>query len=385
MAGDRLLTLLTDFLRTHVNVGEPILARVGGDEFALLVSGLPERDAEQLAHSIVAEANHLQLKLAGRIFAISLSVGVVHLSGTERSLEESLACADVACYQAKRLGRNQVAVYREDDERLLRQRRVNRMEAEIRTALEHDRFELHLQPIVSLATPHPTIVKYEVLVRMRDADNQLVFPNDFIDSAEAYGLIAEIDKWVTRSAIKLIPLLPDTISLSINLSGKSVADAELADEIGQLLESGGVSGSRLCFEITETAAIRRRDSAIALIRTLRSRGCRVALDDFGSGLSSFRYLKDFDIDEIKIDGGFITNLNNNPDDQVLVRAIVDIAQSFGMNVVAEMVENAAVYETLRKMGVSYGQGYFFGKPVLADEILDGYRLEATLGERRKRA
>jgi len=182
-----------------------------------------------------------------------------------------------------------------------------------------------------------------------------------------------------------VKYLPASISLSINLSGKSFADSELASEIGRSLNKNGVNGSRLCFEITETAAISRRDSAIALIKTLRDYGCRVSLDDFGSGLSSFRYLKDFEIDEIKIDGGFVTDLNNSPGDQVLVRAIVDIARSFGMNVVAEKVEDEATYDTLREMNVDYAQGYYFGKPTLAADVLESLDTEPVIDEIRKLA
>lgn len=384
-AGDRLLVQLTEFLQSHVEVVDSILARVGGDEFALFVSGLSEEEAEKLAHTIVREASNVQLNLTGRVFNISLSIGVVHLSGTGRSLEESLACADVACYQAKRLGRNQAAVYRDNDEGLLRQRRVNRMEAEIRTALEQQKFELHLQPIVSLSKSDPVVVKYEVLVRMRDANNNLVLPNEFIDSAEAYGLITAVDRWVTRSAIRLVKDMTCDCSLSINLSGNSFAEPDLAREIGRDLQRYGVDGSRLCFEITETAAIRRRDSAVSLIGALHDLGCRVSLDDFGSGLSSLRYLKDFDIDEIKIDGSFITNLNNSRHDQVVVNAIVDIARNFELTVVAEKIEDAATYELLRRIGVGYGQGYFFGAPTMATEIVAGFKAEMPFIEDRKLA
>jgi EAL domain-containing protein (putative c-di-GMP-specific phosphodiesterase class I) len=251
---------------------------------------------------------------------------------------------------------------------------------EVRRALAEDRFTLHWQPIVELAGGEAT--QYELLLRMIGEDGAIVPPGAFIEVAERFGLIGELDRWVIRRAIRLLAERSD-VRLEVNVSGSSLTDAELPDFVERELLGAGIDPGRLIFEITETSAIADMEQARAFAERLRGLGCRFALDDFGAGFSSFHYLKHLPLDYLKIDGEFIRGLLDNPTDRLVVKAMVDIARGMGMKTIAEFVEDAETAALLRELGVDYSQGYHHGRPVPvglveAEEQLPQQRGQVTL-------
>ncbi len=229
----------------------------------------------------------------------------------------------------------------------------------INAALKDDRFELHLQPILNIATGH--VRRAEALLRMRDPNGQLILPDSFIPIAEETGQIEAIDHWVLAHAIELMQHHPE-LSLSVNLSANALQDPSLRPDVERLLSVHGVQASKLTLEITETVAIGSLRSATRLMHDIRAIGCRFALDDFGSGFASYAYLRELPVDDVKIDGAFIRNIANSKEDQIFVRAVTKMAHGMGKTVIAEFVENAEIIRVLADIGVDFAQGYHIGRP-----------------------
>jgi|GEM_PF-994762 len=373
-AGDR---LLEEAAKELVAIQPPgsLLGRVGGDEFVLIGRGLNLAAGRELAESVRERLTHFAFDGGDSNVTLSASVGVAALDDTTASAGDLLAGADLACSQAKEAGRNQVAVYRpsEAPEALMSERLA--MFHRIRSALDDDQFRLVFQPIVDLTGRQGDF--HEVLLRMREGD-ALLSPAEFLPTAERFSLMGEIDRWVVRNAIALLAQWhldrPD-MAFSINLSARAFGDQALFEEIRGRIADHGLRPDALVFEITETEAIANLAEAKTMIWTLKELGCRFSLDDFGSGFASFAYLRELPVDMVKIDGKFVRDLETSSLDQAIVRALVDIAQSLGKEVVAEFVEDAVTRDRLARMGVHFGQGFHLGRP--ASEPAPALALDPT--------
>jgi diguanylate cyclase (GGDEF)-like protein/PAS domain S-box-containing protein len=367
-AGDDLLKGVAGLLKHRARQAD-VLARLGGDEFALLLPQTSLDHAEIVAHEIVKTLSRRMATSAHQSIVVTASVGVATSEGLTDI--ELLAFADLAMYEAKAAGRNRFAVYRPGAGG--RERASARLtEADrIRHVLEQDGLLLYGQPVVDLQTNECS--NYEMLVRLPgERGGEPLLPGAFLYVAERFGLILAVDTWVVRRAIRLIDeheRMGRRLTLSVNLSGKSIGDPQFAAVIETALDETAIDPAQLIFELTETAAIGSFEQAQIFTTRLRSRGCQFALDDFGAGFGSFFYLKNFPFDYIKIDGGFIRDLTSNPMDRLVVEAIVTIARGLGKKTVAEFVSEKDTASMLRAIGVDCAQGYYIGTPQPIAELL----------------
>jgi len=371
VAGDELLRQLSLLLQNNIRP-QDILARIGGDEFAILMEHCNLEQAEKTASSILRLIDKYQFLWMKNTFSIGASIGLTQISKTSGNITEVLIHADSACYAAKDLGRNRIHVYHSDDALLAKREGEFRWVNEIKEALNENRFELYAQPIVSLSDlSHKRI--YEVLLRLRDKKGNIIPPGAFFPAAERYNLSQPIDRWVVDHTFAWLKKhrsqLDDLDHLAINLSGASLGDNDLLHHIMHQIESNRLPPNKIKFEITETAAISNLHDASLFINTLREFGCQFALDDFGSGLSSFAYLKNLAVSTLKIDGLFVKDILNNQIDGAMVKSINEIGHVMGMKTIAEFVESDAIKERLITIGVDYAQGYGIGKPKPIDSIL----------------
>ncbi|MBL4638642.1 MAG: EAL domain-containing protein [Proteobacteria bacterium] len=359
-AGDTLLVQVADSLRSYFSSNDT-LVRIGSDEYAVLVDNIDEHSAMDHAEGLRALFDGYHFEFNEHYYHLSVSIGVKIIEGkNESSSGEVLSQANQACFTAKKRGRNRVHLFSLDDREMHTLRHNVKWAPRIRAALKQENFLLELQPIHALASN--SITHYECLIRMRGTDDTLYYPDDFIPVAEAMGLIHQIDLWVVNKAFDLTSQMPSDISISINLSGNIFLDRNLFPLVEKKLAQTGIDPNRIVFEITETSAISNFEQTKEMVERLRSLGCRFALDDFGAGFNSYSYLKHFPVDILKIDGGFITNLINDPVDQLLVKSMIDIAHSLGKTTVAEFVENQSTMDLLKSYGVDFVQGYLIGKP-----------------------
>ena len=359
-AGDDLLKTVAAALRGRMRETD-VLARLGGDEFGIILPQVDSQQAELVADGIVKTLRRQTAMLAEHQIPVTASVGIALFDG--RTSIEILSAADLAMYEAKEAGRDRFAMYRPSTG--MPPRLSSRLsEAErIQCALTHDRLELLCQPILDLATNE--ISQYELLLRLRTEDGQLLPPSAFLYVAERFGTILAIDAWVARQAVALIATharAGHSLTLNVNISAKSIGNPQLIAIIDRALAESGIDPACLVFELTETAAIGNIDHAKTFTTELRSRGCRFALDDFGSGFGSFYYLKHLPFDYFKIDGDFIRGFGANPTDQLVVEAIVGIARGLGKKTVAEFVTDQAMTDRLRRSGIDYAQGFHIGVP-----------------------
>ena len=364
-SGDDLLKTVAAALKERIRATD-MLARLGGDEFGIILPQADENQAQVVAEEVVKTLRRHAAMQNETLIPVTASVGVALFEGDDI---ETLACADLAMYEAKEAGRNSFALYKPQTgdpqraaSRLMEARRV-------REALDHDRLELHCQPILNLQDNR--VSQYELLVRLRSEQGEMLLPSAFLYVAERFGTILALDSWVVRQAIGLIAeqeRAGRAITLHVNVSGKSIGNGQLVKLIDQTLDEAGADPTRLVFELTETAAIGNIESAKTFTNHVRERGCRFALDDFGSGFGSFYYLKQLAFDYLKIDGDFIRGLGGNKTDQLVVDAIVGIAQGMGKKTVAEFVGDPEMTDRLRQSGVDYAQGYHIGMPKPVSDV-----------------
>ena len=374
-AGDEVIRSIAGLLRKQRRQID-VLARLGGDEFAILLPQTGRQQAEEVARRMIEEVRAHTMAVGEQPIRVTTSIGVTLLGQQQLTAEEAMVEADIAMYQAKEAGRDRHAFYTPESGSQTKMQAGMTWTQRIRDALENDGFLLYHQPILDLATDR--ISQHELLLRMRgEKDGEVVLPGAFLPPAERFGLIREIDRWVTGEAIRLLARLEQAGSegpellLEINLSGRSVGDPELPKQLEADLRESGVDPTKLIFEITETAAIANMTDAAAFARRLSSLGCRFALDDFGAGFGSFYYLKHLPLDYLKIDGDFIENLVRSPMDQRMVKAMVDVARGLEMKTIAEYVSDPESIELLREFGVDYAQGFYLGKPAPVSTLLDG--------------
>ena len=374
VAGDELLRQLAQLLQSRVRSNDA-LARLGGDEFGLLLHDCSMADALGIANALLRAVEQYQFVWGASTFTVGASIGVVPLSGNFRRITQVLQAADAACYAAKDQGRNRVHVYQEDDAVVAQRHGEMQWVARVKRALTENRFLLEAQPIVPIlqtGTQPPAPRSYELLLRMRELDGSIVPPGAFLPAVERYNLTQRVDQWVISSALHWLAANPATTQridrVYVNLSGDSLSDPQLHDFIRAMLDETRVPPTKIGFEITETAAIGNLTRANQLIAELRRLGCAFSLDDFGSGVSSFAYLKALTVDWLKIDGLFVGNIVHDRVDHEMVRSITDIGHVMGKKVVAESVESTAVLERLKQIGVDYAQGNALGRPVGLDTV-----------------
>ncbi|HUR39616.1 MAG TPA: EAL domain-containing protein [Verrucomicrobiae bacterium] len=370
-AGDELLRQLPQVLQPVLRKSDT-LARLGGDEFALLLEDCQLDQAARVAEAARDAIRDFRFVWQYRTFTIGASVGVVGINAASQGLVSVLGAADAACYVAKDQGPNHVHVSYPHDLAIIRRRGEMRWVARIKTALEENRFCLHYMSIASLDGVSEAR-HHELLLRLVDAKGDVILPGTFLPAAERYQLMPQIDHWVIDHALRFLgEALRQAPELAqhrfgINLSGESLRDTQLLGKIQQLLTNHQVPPSMVYFELTETAAIANLGAAVEFMRGLKATGCQLALDDFGSGMSSFAYLKHLPVDFLKIDGSFIKDIVDNPVDQAIVRAVQAVGTQMGITTIAEYVETPAIREALRAMGLHYAQGYAIAPPAdLAD-------------------
>ncbi|MGQ0835258.1 MAG: PAS domain S-box protein [Gammaproteobacteria bacterium] len=360
-AGDRLMRDVTGLLQTRVRASDTI-ARLGGDEFGVLLESCSLEQATRIAEAIRQAIHDYRFVWGASTLSVGASIGVVEITHETQNVASIMSAADIACYAAKDEGRNRVHVY--DAGGGSGRRREMHWVARVTRAAEENRLELVYQPIIQVGSqdaPH----FHELTVRLRDDDGSLVAPGEFIPAAERYNVMAAIDRWVVLQAVELLRRQRDRagpdLLLAVNVSGTSLNDQTFVDFV--LGETGDPSvAGGLCFEITETAAVTNLANATYFMRELKTRGCKFALDDFGSGLSSFMYLKTLPVDFLKIDGQFISDIAKDPIDRSMVEAISKVGKALGIHTVAECVESADVLAELGRLGVDFAQGFFVARP-----------------------
>lgn len=364
LVGDQLLTELAQLLKSNIRAVD-ILGRLGGDEFGLLMQGCTLAQAQSCCNKLVNLVQEYRFQWHDSQFRVGVSIGIVAFTDASYSANELLSRADLACYKAKDAGRGRVYVANQNDREIDRYQLQMAHIADIPQAIDEERLFLVKQPIQIIDSSCTPYRHYEILLRLKDGQNNIIGPGLFIPAAERYGVIDLIDKWVLGTTLNQYFQcgLADAI-VSINLSGASINDERSTTFFTELIVQSEVPPSNICIEITETATISQLDQALRFIQSLKDIGVKFALDDFGSGVSSLSYLKSLPIDYLKIDGGLISNIATVESDREIIYLINELAHKMGMQTIAEFVENDQILEQLRKIGVDYAQGYRIGKPEL---------------------
>ncbi len=370
-AGDELLCEITELIRQQLRERDT-LARLGGDEFAVLLEPCPMDTARHVMDDVREAVANYRYRFGEQVFSLGVSIGMVDVEGPEDTVEILLQAADSACYAAKEAGRNRVYEFQRGDFTLKRRQEENLWVPRLADALDNDLFELHAQTIEPADGRLDTGAHLEVLLRLRNADGTLIPPGAFIPIAERFQIMHRLDRWVITQSLRWLAAhrhdLPALDSFGINLSGQSLNEPQFLSFVESLLDDTGIPGEKICFEITETAAIDNVEGAQSVMHALNARGCRFALDDFGSGLSSFAYLRSLPVDFLKIDGLFVRDILDDSTDFAMVRTINDIGQLLGKQTIAEYVENEAIQQRLVDIGVDWVQGYGVGKPTPLAEL-----------------
>ena len=363
-AGDQLLKQITGVLQSRVRSGDT-LARLGGDEFGILLGSCTLDQAMRVAETLRQAIRDYRFIWQDGVLAVGVSIGIVEITADTPTVASVMSAADVACYAAKDQGRNRVQLYKPDN--VPERHREMHWVSKLTRACDEGRFELYYQPIAAIGQNAEVREHFELLLRLRDEDGARVAPAEFIPAAERYNVMPSIDRWVVRQALDRVVhraasgLRP--YSVAINLSGTSLNDERFLEFLIAELGARELAPGAICFEITETAAIANLGNAVYFMRELKSRGCHFALDDFGSGLSSFMYLKTLPVDYLKIDGQFIENVTRDPVDRSMVEAISQVGRAMGIQTIAERVESAEVLAELARLGIGYAQGFHIAKPL----------------------
>lgn len=365
VAGDELLRQVAQLIRAQLRAAD-VLARLGGDEFGLILESCPISRAQELSERVRSAIADFRFAWEGKSFSIGVSIGLVPLQGDVRDLGAVLSAADAACYAAKENGRNRVHVYQADDSKLLEQHGQMQWVARLQSALDEDRLRLYVQPIVPLHDGEGMMPHYEILVRLIE-DGKIVGPGTFLPAAERYGLMPRIDQWVVHNTLAWVG---DRVRRNggvdgvycINLSGASLSDERFREALHATLTRQRLPSGAVCFEITETAAVANLSKVVEFIHEVKALGCAFALDDFGSGLSSFAYLKNLPVDFLKIDGSFVKDIELDPMDLAMVQAINAIGHVMGLKTIAEYVATEGILQRVKELGIDYAQGYHLGEP-----------------------
>jgi len=372
VAGDELLKLYSVQLSDLLRQGD-ILARVGGDEFEILLENCSVQKALHVAGKIQEMTRHFRFVWGGNTFSIGISIGLIGIDRDSDSVMSILSHVDAACHMAKEVGRNNIYVHDEADQALHARHGEMQWTPRITKALEEQRMVLYYQPIAHRDALADLSSHYEILIRMLDESGNLIPPGNFLPAAERYNLIATIDQWVISTYFRWLAEHPAHLKAlelgSVNLSGRSLGDEGCLIHIENQLREFAIPAEKICFEITETEAIGNLTKAQYFIERLKSHGCNFALDDFGSGLSSYAYLKNLPVDFLKIDGMFVKDIASDPTNHAMVESINHIGHVMGRKTIAEFVENQAIVQILGELGVDYMQGYGIAKPRPLGELV----------------
>ena len=363
-AGDAVLGQAGTLLKSKVRWRDT-LSRIGGDEFGILLESCSLDEALRTAETLRESVRNFRFTWEDRTFRLGASIGVVPITADTGDVASLMSAAESACQAAKEFGRNRVHSFEENDIDLMRRRREMQWASRINAALEEGRFDIYRQVIRPLQNDEEGL-HYEILLRMRDETGKIISPDNFIAAAERYGLMPTIDRWVIQHTFRWLVTSADErqklAMCAINLSGQSLGDDKFLPYVIEEFHSSGLDASKICFEITETAAIASFSQANRFIRALKELGCKFSLDDFGTGMSSFGYLKHFPVDFLKIDGSFVKEILRDPIDREMVRSINEIGHLTGKKTIAEFAENDEIIEMLRNLGVDYAQGYGVSMP-----------------------
>ena len=368
-AGDQLLKQITAVLQTRVR-GADTLARLGGDEFGILLQSCSVDHALQVAESVRQAIRDFRFIWQDGVLELGVSIGIVEITGDTPTVANVMSAADVACYSAKDSGRDRVQLYKPDD--VPERHREMQWVSKLARACDESRFELFYQPIVPIGVTTPDHEHFELLLRLRDESGVLIAPAEFIPAAERYNVMQSIDRWVVRQALdRLVHRAGSGVkpfTVAVNLSGTSLNDERFLEYLIAELSTNDLAAGAMCFEITETAAIANLSNVVYFMRELKARGCHFALDDFGSGLSSFMYLKTLPVDFLKIDGQFVENVTRDRVDRSMVEAISQVGKTMGIQTIAERVESPEVLAELGRLGIGYAQGFYIAKPCSTREF-----------------
>ena len=364
IAGDALLKRIAEIVHSNIRSTD-VLARLSGDEFGILLERCSEERAMEVAETIRGAVEGYRFEWQDSFTTVRCSIGAVMITNENKDVASLMSSADVACYSAKDMGRNQVHLYQDSDASMRHEEM--KWVSRISSAVEEDRLELFFQPIIGIGKANGKARgHYELLLRMRDEKGDLVSPDQFIPAAERYSLMSTLDRWVIREALAELADRGDggeaRYTIAINLSGTSLSEDRFLEDVIKELEKQKLPKGAICFEITETAAISNLSRVVHFMQSLKALGCKFSLDDFGSGLSSFTYLKNLPVDYLKIDGQFIRNVAEDSVDESMVKAIREVGHAMGIETIAERVETKQVLEKLGSLGIEFAQGYYIARP-----------------------
>lgn len=370
-AGDKLLQEITRVILGNVR-DRDTLGRLGGDEFGLLLENCSLSKALEICEGIVTVVKKHEFLWEERCYHVGVSIGLVPINANTESIEKSMSEADMSCYAAKDMGRNRVHVHEKEGHHVQKIHKELSWVADISNTIEANRFQLYAQPIVP-TNGSEAIDMFEVLLRIKDDNGNIVSPGQYLPAAERFSLMREVDVWVTANAIRFLSERninqPDNnLRLFINLSANTISDTTFCEHIRDMLTQHPIPANSLCFEITETSAIKNIENAIAIINDLKEFDCQFALDDFGSGMSSLTYLKNLPVDYLKIDGSIVQNIDNDQVSRAMVAAVNEIGRVMDIKTIAEYVENGNVFDHIKHLGINYAQGYYISRPCPIDEI-----------------
>ena len=368
-SGDQLLKQISVILQEQLRKSD-LLARLGGDEFGVLLGNCDEEPTCRIANNLRIAIQDFRFGWQTKSFKIGVSIGIARISNTEKKASKILSDADAACYIAKQQGRNRLHFHQHENSESSSHQKEMQWISRIQSALDEDRFVLFAQRIQDTLQLDQPSNHFEILLRMVDTDGTLIPPGAFLPAAERFNLMASIDRWVFDQIFTYMDRIASlkAYTFSLNISGMSFMDEALLAHILIQLDKMPWAAKKLCVEVTETAAIANLSKATHFLSKLREKGCRIALDDFGSGLSSFAYLKTLPIDFLKIDGHFVKDIADDPIDRAFVESINQIGQVMGLATIAEFVENDAILQVLVDIGVNYAQGYGIHKPARIEEL-----------------
>jgi diguanylate cyclase (GGDEF)-like protein/PAS domain S-box-containing protein len=382
LAGDHLLRELVNTISPVIRQGDT-LARIGGDEFGVLLENCALNQASNVAEQLRQKINDYRFIWDNKELSIGVSIGVVPINSETSSLTIVMSDADAACYIAKESGRNKIHIYRQGDEEIATRHGEMAWVTRIQDALKNDRFTLMAQSITAIDQTGNSYSHFEILIRMIDDNDDLIAPGAFLPAAERYNLSPDIDRWVVTHVFKWLSenkqRLKDLDLCSINLSGNTLSDDRFSDFLLEQLQTYDIPSEKICFEITETSAISNLEVAQRFFHSFSNEllRCKFSLDDFGTGLSSFAYLKNMPVDFIKIDGQFVRDITNDPIDMAMVRSINEIGQIMGKKTVAEFVEDEHILKQLKLIGIDYVQGYHISRPIPLSEI-DNHEISSNM-------
>lgn len=377
--GDEIISTVTSIL-SRIARPRDVVASLSGDLFGLYLDSANEADAVDMATRVLDAIRKAPLAEGYRSMNLSVSIGIALIPEHAATGSQAVNIAEVACQSAKSRGTGQYVLFRDHDASIMQRHTDLNEIGNLQMALIENRFVLHAQEIRSLQSGEPAR-KFELLTRMLDSEGNTVPPQNFLSAAERYQMMPALDRWVIGHALQQLSDAENMLEINlcgfgINVSGQSIADEGFSEFVASSVLESGLSPDSICFEITESSAVRSIEQAVQFINDVRKIGCNVALDDFGTGYCSFSYLQDIPVDFLKIDGMFVKNIENNALSQAIVRAVVGIAEVKGAATIAEYVENAAIAKRLQELGVDFGQGFGIGRPEPLADVLD--RMESPL-------